>query len=228
MGSVHHDDLHTITQRGQFVIMTTQTVTPSGQLIMMTTQTVTPRGLIHTFTITTANCHTKRTSGDPLGNWQVTTRCHCCLHYNMIMSSNQTVYHDKYHMYNMYVYNITFGKHSWKHSAVLVKLFKSLMLLIMVDNMTSISTQVYIAKATASCSFFPHFWHTMPFTSLSFLWAHADIFMIAFICSVHSYNIQWGVYLPFSWWNSSNQSHCKSRWPYFFLVCLVEVLQYKM
>ena len=61
-------------------------------------QPVTPRGI----------------SSDQLGNWQSATRCHCCLHYNIIMSSNQIVYHNNtynvynaYNMYNVYEYNMT-------------------------------------------------------------------------------------------------------------------------
>ena len=74
------------------------------------------------------------------------------------------------------------------------------MLLIMVGNMASIFTQVYIAKVTSIYSFFPHLLHTVPFTSLSLLWAHVDIFMVIFICSCHRPNVQWGFCLPFSRW----------------------------
>ena len=57
------------------------------------------------------------------------------------------------------------------------KLIKSLML-IMVGNMVSIFTQVYIAKVTPIYSFVPHLPHTMPFLHLfyffepmwTFLW----------------------------------------------------------
>ena len=84
---------------------------------MMTTQTVTPRGSIyhnvhpnhHTKGSIHDNDHTKLaprgTSGDQLGNCKLATRCHCCLHYNIIMSSNQIVYHNKYNLYNGKVYN---------------------------------------------------------------------------------------------------------------------------
>ena len=46
------------------------------------------------------------TSGDQLGNWQLTTRCHCFIHYNIIMSSSQIVYDNKYNMYNACMYNV--------------------------------------------------------------------------------------------------------------------------
>ena len=102
------------------------------------------------------------------------------------------------------------------------------MLLIMVGNMASIFTQVYIAKVTPIYSFFPHLLHTVPFTSLSLLWAHVDIFMVIFICSCHRPNVQWGFCLHFGDENSAINptaiSGQKSRWTYFFLVCLVEVV----
>ena len=85
------------------------------------------------------------------------------------------------------------------------------MLLIMVGNMASIFTQVYIAKVTLVYSFFPYLLHTVPFTSLSLLWAHVDIFMVIFICSCHRPNVQWGFCLPFSRWKSSNQFHCNLK-----------------
>ena len=87
------------------------------------------------------------------------------------------------------------------------KLNKSLMLVIMVGNMASIFTQVYIAKMTPIYSFFSRLLHTVPFTSLSLLWVHVDIFMVIFISSCHIPNVQWGFCLPFSRWKSSNQSH---------------------
>ena len=103
------------------------------------------------------------------------------------------------------------------------------MFLIMVGNIASIFTQVYIAKMTPIYNFFPHLLYTVPFASLSLLWAHVDIFMVVFICNFHRPSVQWGFCLHFSWWNFSNKSHCsqKSRWQYLFLVCHVEVLQYK-
>ena len=48
---------------------------------------------------------TKGTFGDQLGNWQLATRCCCCL-YNIIISSHQIVYHNEYNMYNAYVFNM--------------------------------------------------------------------------------------------------------------------------
>ena len=82
------------------------------------------------------NCHTKgvnlscwphqtitarETSGDQLGNWQLAIRCHCCLHFNIIMSSNQIVYHNNC---NLYIHcttrkTIRLVWHSWTLSAVL-------------------------------------------------------------------------------------------------------------
>ena len=85
------------------------------------------------------------------------------------------------------------------------------MLLIMVGNMASIFTQVYSAKVTSICSFFPHLLHTVPFTSLSLLWALVDIFMLLFNGSCHRPNVQWGFCLPSSRWKSSNQSHCNLK-----------------
>ena len=82
------------------------------------------------------------------------------------------------------------------------------MFLIMVGNMASIFTQVHIAETKPIYSFFPHLLHTVPFTFLSLLWAHASIFMAIFICSCHRPNVQWGFCLPFPRWKSSNQSHC--------------------
>ena len=109
---------------------------------MMTIQTIAPResihhddhpnchtkGLIHKnnhpnhhtkggqfITMTTPSHCIKGASGDQLENWQLATRCHCCCHYNIIMNSNQIVYHKYmynahvYNMYNMYVYNIMIG-----------------------------------------------------------------------------------------------------------------------
>ena len=80
-GSIHHND-HP------------NNCTTGSQFIMMTTP----------------NYHTKGASGYQLENWQLATRFHCCLHYDIIMSSNQTVYHKKYNMYNTYLYNIMNGK----------------------------------------------------------------------------------------------------------------------
>ena len=85
------------------------------------------------------------------------------------------------------------------------------MLLMIVGNVASIFTQVYIAKATSIYSFFPHLLHTVPFTSLPLLWAHVDIFMFIFICSCHRPNVQWGFCLCFSRWKSSNQSQCNLK-----------------
>ena len=85
------------------------------------------------------------------------------------------------------------------------------MLLIMVGNMVSIFTQVYIEKVTPIYSFFPHLLHTVPFTSFSLLWAHVDVFMVIFICSCHRPYVQWGFCLPFTGWKSSNQSHCNLK-----------------
>ena len=81
------------------------------------------------------------------------------------------------------------------------------MLFIMVGNMASIFTQVYIAKVTSIYNFFPHLLYTLPFTYLSLLWGLVDIFMAIFIWSCHRPNVQWGFCLPFSRWKSSNQSH---------------------
>ena len=85
------------------------------------------------------------------------------------------------------------------------------MLLNVVGNMTSIFTQVYIAKMTLLYSFFPYVLHTVPFTSLSLLFAHVDIFMVVFICNCHRPSVQSGFCHPFSWWKSSNQSHCNLK-----------------
>ena len=49
------------------------------------------------------------------------------------------------------------------------KKLKKLMMLIMVGNMASIFTQVYIAKAAPIYIFFHHLPHTVPFTSLPLL-----------------------------------------------------------
>ena len=88
----------------------------------------------------------------------------------------------------------------------------------MVGNMTSIFTQVCIAKVTPIYSFLPHLLHTVPFTYLFLLLANVGIFMIESVkaanenfCSVHRPNVQWGFSLPFSWWKSSNQSHCNLK-----------------
>ena len=81
------------------------------------------------------------------------------------------------------------------------------MLLIMVGNMLSIFTQVYSTKATLLYSFFLNLLHKFPFTYLSLLWTHVDIFMAIFICSCHRPNVQWGFCLHFSRWKSSNQSY---------------------
>ena len=81
----------------------------------------------------------------------------------------------------------------------------------MVGNMASIFTQMYIGKATAIYSFSSHLLHTLPFTSPSLLLVHVDIFMVVFICSCHRPNVHWGFCLPFSWWKSSNQSHCNLK-----------------
>ena len=62
----------------------------------------------------------------------------------------------------------SFGEISREVSKI-KKIIKSLMLLIMVGNMASIFTQVYIAKATPIYIFFPHLLHAVPFTSLSLL-----------------------------------------------------------
>ena len=91
------------------------------------------------------------------------------------------------------------------------KLNKSLLLLIMVGNKESIFTQVYIAKVTPIYIFFPHLQHTVPFTSLSLLWAHVNIFKVIFICSCHRPNVQWCFCLPFSRLKSSYQFHCNLR-----------------
>ena len=66
-------------------------------------------------------------------------------------------------------------------------------------------------KVTSIHSFFANFLHTVAFTSLPFLWTHADIFMVVFICSCHRYHVQWGFCLPFSWLKSRNQSHCNVK-----------------
>ena len=103
---------------------------------------------------------------------------------------------------------------------------KSIMLLIMVGNMASIFTQVYIAKATPIYSFSPHLLHTMPFTSLPFfqpIWASSWLFSFA---AVTGLMYSGASAFLFSWWKSSNQSHCNLKFK--FLVCLVEVLQYRM
>ena len=106
------------------------------------------------------------------------------------------------------------------------------MLLIKVGNMESTLTQVYIAKVTPIYSFFPHLLHTVPFTSLSLLWAHVDIFMVIFICRYHSPMYSAASAFLFLDENQAVNptaiSSQKSRWAYFILACLVEVLQYKM
>ena len=62
------------------------------------------------------------------------------------------------------------------------KFNKSSMLLIMVGDMASIFTKVYITKATPIYSFFPHLLHTVPFTSLPFfesMWTFLLLFSFA-------------------------------------------------
>ena len=49
---------------------------------------------------------------------------------------------------------------------------KGIMLFIMAANVTSIFTQMYIAKMTSKHSFFPNFLHTVPLTSLSPSFSH--------------------------------------------------------
>ena len=71
------------------------------------------------------------------------------------------------------------------------------MLLIMVGNMASIFTQVYMAKVTPIYSFFPHLLHTVPFTSLSPLWTHVDIFMIVFHLQLSKTKCTVGLLLSF-------------------------------
>ena len=63
----------------------------------------------------------------------------------------------------------SFGKISREVSKIKKKLIKSLMFMIMVSNMASILTQVYMAKVTPIYNFFPHLLHTLPFISLSLL-----------------------------------------------------------
>ena len=92
-----------------------------------------------------------------------------------------------------------------------LKKIRRLMLLIMVGNVASIFTQLYGAKVTPICSFFPHLLYTVPFTSLSLLWGPVDIFMVVFICSCHRPHVHWGFCLPSFWWKSSNQSHCNFK-----------------
>ena len=75
-----------------------------GHSLQWPHQTVMPRG----------------TSCDKLGKWQLATRCLCCLHYNIIMSSNQIVYHNKYNMYKKYMYKITISIEQLTLSAVLI------------------------------------------------------------------------------------------------------------
>ena len=115
-----------------------------------------------------------------------------------------------------------------------IKIIKSLMLLIMVGKMASILTQMYSVKVTLIYSFFPHLLHTLPFTSFSLLWACVNIFIIVFFfilavtCPMYSgasafiFLAENPVINPFA---ISSQ---KSGWTYLFLVCLLEVAQYKM
>ena len=78
---------------------------------MITTKTVTQKG-VNSSQQPHQTIAPRETSDDQLGNWQLATKCHCCLHYNTIMNSNQIVYHNKnnmYNAYNVYMYNIMIG-----------------------------------------------------------------------------------------------------------------------
>ena len=80
----------------------------------------------------------------------------------------------------------------------------------MVDNATSMFTQVYAVKKTpthflSSFAVYSAIYISFPFQ------AKLDIFLDAFSCNSPWPNLQWGFCPPFSWWKSRNPSQCNLK-----------------